>query len=280
LDVTPFQIVTLKLTLDTQAGKPHTKTTALPHQERNPMRQLKVRQNKVRNLLDQGHQAFGAWLLIPSTLTVEIAGYAGLDFVVIDNEQSSFNDETVADMIRMAEMADVSVFVRVVENNAGLILKVLNMGADGVIVPHVRSQAEAAAVVRAARYAPEGFRGQMTGLRRDGFGMIDAQEYLASINREIMVFLVIEDVEALVQLDEIVHTQGVDVLIVGKADLAQSMGLPGQVTHPKVQAGVDRIRSAAKAAGVAFFGDELIDAGIDQDLLLHGWMKGRQGAGS
>jgi 2-keto-3-deoxy-L-rhamnonate aldolase RhmA len=242
------------------------------------MRQLKVRQNKVRGLLDQGKQVFGAWLLIPSTVTVEIAGYAGLDFVVIDNEQSSFNDETVADLIRTAEMADVSVFVRVIENNAGLILKVLNMGADGVIVPHVRSKAEAEAVVRAALYAPDGFRGQMTGLRRDGFGMIDTQEYLASINREIMVFLVIEDVEALDQLDEIVRTPGVDVLIVGKADLAQSMGIPGQVTHPDVLAGVQRIRSAAKAAGISFFGDEFVDCGIDQDLLLHGWMNARQSA--
>jgi len=244
------------------------------------MRRLKVRQNKVRGLLAQGKQVFGAWLLMPSTVTVEIAGYAGLDFVVIDNEQSAFNDETVADMIRTAEMADVSVFVRVIENNAGLILKVLNMGADGVIVPHVRSQAEAEAVVRAALYAPEGFRGQMTGLRRDGFGLMDVQEYLASINHEIIVFLVIEDVEALDQLDEIARTPGVDVLIVGKADLAQSMGIPGQVTHPEVLAGVQRIRSAAKAAGISFFGDEYIDCGIDQDLLLHGWMSGRQGAGS
>jgi 2-keto-3-deoxy-L-rhamnonate aldolase RhmA len=243
------------------------------------MRQPKVRQNKVRGLLAQGKKVVGAWLLIPSTVTVEIAGYAGLDFVVIDNEQSSFNDETVADMIRTAEMADVSVFVRVIENNAGLILKVLNMGADGVIVPHVRSKAEAEAVVRAALYAPEGFRGQMTGLRRDGYGMIDVQEYLARINREIMVFLVIEDVEALEQLDEIARTRGVDVLIVGKADLAQSMGIPGQVTHPDVLAVVQRIRSAAKSAGIAFFGDEFVDAGIDQDLLLQGWMSGRRSAG-
>jgi 2-keto-3-deoxy-L-rhamnonate aldolase RhmA len=243
------------------------------------MRQPKVRQNKVRGLLAQGKKVVGAWLLIPSTVTVEIAGYAGLDFVVIDNEQSSFNDETVADMIRTAEMADVSVFVRVIENNAGLILKVLNMGADGVIVPHVRSKAEAEAVVRAALYAPEGFRGQMTGLRRDGFGLIDVREYLARINREIMVFLVIEDMEALEQLDEIARTRGVDVLIVGKADLAQSMGIPGQVTHPDVLAVVQRIRSAAKSAGIAFFSDEFVDAGIDQDLLLQGWMSGRRSAG-
>src|SRR5262249_1292993 len=104
----------------------------------------------------------------------------------------------------------------------------------------------------------------------------DAQEYLANINREIMVFLVLEDVEALDHLDEIVGTAGADVIIVGKADLAQSMGVPGQVAHPDVLAGVHRIRSAAKPAGLAFFGDEFIAAGIDQDLLLRGWSRGRQ----
>src|SRR5215510_648484 len=72
--------------------------------ERYPMAQRKVKQNKVRRLLDQDQQVFGAWLLIPTTVTVEIAAYAGLDFVVVDNEQSSFNEETIADMIRTAEM--------------------------------------------------------------------------------------------------------------------------------------------------------------------------------
>src|SRR5260221_6762671 len=171
-------------------------------------------------------------------------------------------------------MPHVSVFVRVIENSAGLILKVLNMGADGVIVPHVRSKAEAEAVVRAALYAPEGFRGQMTGLRRDGFGLIDVREYLARINREIMVFLVIEDMEALEQLDEIARTRGVDVLIVGKADLAQSMGIPGQVTHRDVLAVVQRIRSAAQSAGIAFCGDEFVCTRVCRDALPLGWLSG------
>jgi 4-hydroxy-2-oxoheptanedioate aldolase len=242
------------------------------------MRSRKIRPNKVRGLLAEGRRVYGAWLLIPSTATPELAAYAGLDFVVIDNEHGAFNDETVGDMIRAAEAAGVAVFVRVVENSAGPILKVLNLGADGIIVPHVRSKEDAAAAVRAARYAPHGFRGQMTGRRRDGFGLIDAQEYLAAINNEIMVFLTIEDVEALDQLDEIARTPGVDVLVVGREDLAQSLGIPGQPGHERVAAGVEQIRAAARSAGIAFFGDQFVDAGIDIHLLLQGWTKGRQDA--
>jgi 2-keto-3-deoxy-L-rhamnonate aldolase RhmA len=69
-----------------------------------------------------------------------------------------------------------------------------------------------------------------------------------------------------------------DVFIVGKGDLSQSMGMPGQTSHPDVLAGEQRIREAARAAGIWFFGEQLIDAGIDQDLLLHGWAKGRRDA--
>lgn len=240
----------------------------------------KFKQNNMRRLLNEGKRVFGAWLLIPSTITVEIAGWAGLDFCVIDNEHGWFNDETVGEMIRAAENVGISLIVRVVENNPGLILKVLNAGGDGVIVSHIRTRADAEATVRAARYAPHGFRGQMHSMRREGYGTIDNKEYLAALNREIMVFLTIEDVEGIENLDEIASVPGVDVLLIGRADLAQSMGMPGEVNHPDVIAAEEKIHAAAKAHGLAFYGDEVIDAGIDQDMLLHGWMKARRELGA
>jgi len=240
------------------------------------MRQLKIKQNNLRRVLEEGKKAYGAWLLIPSTITVEIAGYAGLDFAVVDNEQGWFNDETIAEMIRSAENVGMALIVRVVANDPGLILKVLNAGADGIIVPHVKTQADAETAVRAARYAPEGFRGQMYAMRRDGYGTIDNREYVAQINREITVMLTIEDVEALDNLDAIASTKGVDVLVIGRADLAQSYGVPGHIDDPRIITAEEKIKAAARANGIAFYGDQIIDAGIDQDLLLHGWMKARQ----
>jgi 4-hydroxy-2-oxoheptanedioate aldolase len=236
----------------------------------------KIKENNVRRLLKQGKRVFGAWLLIPMAASVEIAGYAGLDFCVIDNEHGRFNDETIENMIRAGENVGIAVFVRVVENTAPLILKVLNSGADGIIVSHICTRRDAEAAVRAAHYAPSGFRGQMYSLRRDGYGTINFEEYVAAINQEIMVFLTIEDVEGLQNLNEIASTPGVDALVIGRADLAQSMGIPGQVAHPDIAAAEQAIRNAAKANGLAFYGEEIIDAGIDQDMLLNGWRNARR----
>lgn len=240
------------------------------------MNPRKIKENNVKRLLKEGNRVFGAWLLIPTPVSVEIAGYAGLDFAVIDNEHGRFNDETIEDMIRAGENVGIAVFVRVVENNAGSILKVLNAGADGIIVSHVCTRQDAEAAVRAAHYAPSGFRGQMYSLRRDGYGTINFQEYVATINREIMVFLTIEDVEGIRHLSEIASTPGVDVLVIGRADLAQSMGIPGQVSHPDIVAAEQAIRAAATAHGLAFYGEEIIDAGIDQDMMLNGWRNSRR----
>ncbi len=240
------------------------------------MRQTKIKQNNLRRVLAEDKRAYGAWLLIPSTVIMEIAGYAGLDFAAIDNEQGAFNDETVAEMIRAGENVGMAVIVRVVANQPGMILKVLNSGGDGVIVPHICTKQDAEQVVRAAKYAPEGMRGAMNALRRDGYGTIDHAEYLRTINDEIMVFLTIEDVEGMNNLEEISSVKGVDGLVIGRADLAQSMGIPGQPAHPDIKAAEQKIAAAAKAHGLEFYGDRIVDAGIDQDLLLNGWIQARQ----
>jgi 2-keto-3-deoxy-L-rhamnonate aldolase RhmA len=91
-----------------------------------------------------------------------------------------------------------------------------------------------------------------------------------------MVFLTIEDTEALAALDAIAATPGVDGLVIGRADLAQALGIPGQFGHADIVAAEEKIRAAARANGLVFYGEEIIDAGIDQDLLLHGWIKARQ----
>jgi 2-keto-3-deoxy-L-rhamnonate aldolase RhmA len=240
------------------------------------MKSPKIKQNNLRRVLAEGKKAYGAWLLIPSTIIVEIAGYAGLDFCAIDNEQGNFNDETVAEMIRAGENVGLAVIVRVVANHPGLILKVLNAGGDGIIVPHICTKEDAERAVRAAKHAPEGMRGAMYALRRDGYGTINHSEYLAAINDEIMVFLTIEDIEAMNNLDEIASVKGIDGLVIGRADLAQSMGIIGQMAHPDIKAAEQKIVAACKANALEFYGDRIIDAGIDQDLLLNGWIKARQ----
>jgi 2-keto-3-deoxy-L-rhamnonate aldolase RhmA len=232
------------------------------------MRHPSVKENPVKRALAKSERVFGVWLLVPSPVPMEIAGYAGLDFAVIDAEHGAFNDETLQNMIRAGENVDLAVFVKVLENHPALIMKALDLGADGVMIPHVCTRAEAEAAVRAARNHPEGFRGQMTELRVDGYGTIQAEEYTARSNEQVMVMLVIEDVAGVRNLPEILATPGVDAIVVGMADLAQAMGFTGQAEHPEVLATRDRIRAATEKAGLIFYGDRMVEIGTDHGLFL------------
>jgi 2-keto-3-deoxy-L-rhamnonate aldolase RhmA len=231
------------------------------------MRHTRVKENKVKRAIAEGTTVYGAFILIPSPTIVEIAGYAGLDYVVIDNEHATINDETLENMVRAGENVDLTVFIRVLENRPSLILKALDLGADGVLVPHICSKQDAVAAVEAARYYPEGHRGQVTSRRGAGYGAIDRKEYLTTVNKEVMVMLLIEDVEGVRTIGEIVTVPGIDVIDVGVVDLSQSMGLLGQPTHPDVLEARDKVVAAARAASIAVDGYELVTVGGDTTIL-------------
>ena len=235
------------------------------------MRRSVLKQNRVKKALTQGEQVYGAFISIASPRIVEIAGYAGLDYVIIDNEHSTINDETLENMVRAGEAVGISVLVRIVENRDSIILKVLDLGADGVLVPHIGSKEAAAAVVKAARYYPEGHRGQMSSGRRAGYGSVDRMAYLTGMGNEVMVMLMIEDVEGVQNIDEIVSVPGIDAIVVGQGDLSQSMGLLGQPNHPDVVKARDRVFAAARAAGIAVTGRELATVAYDHTTLLDGF---------
>jgi len=210
-----------------------------------------VRTNTAKAKLAAG-QAVG---VINPTYTsaglVELVGRLGFDVVFIDCEHGPAGWDAVEDMVRAAELVDVTPIVRVQANDASTITRALDRGAGGVQVPHINTRAEAEAAVRHAKFAPIGHRGFAGG--RSAFGE-KMSEYTARANAETMVVLMLEEVEALRNLDDILKVEHVDVFFVAPGDLAQSMGLPGQMDHPKVQAAVDdavaRIRAAGRAPGV------------------------------
>lgn len=182
---------------------------------------------------------------------VELLGRLGFDVIFIDCEHGPAGWDDVEDMVRAAELANVTPIVRVQANDASTITRALDRGAGGVQVPHVNTRAEAEAAVRAAKYAPIGHRGFAGG--RSAFGE-KMSEYTRRANEETLVVVMLEEVEALGNLDDILKVEHIDVFFVAPGDLAQSMGFPGQMDHPKVQAAVDdavaRIRSAGRAPGV------------------------------
>ena len=209
--------------------------------------------NRMKALIESGRPAFGVSVQFPSPEIVEMIGELGFDWVMLDAEHGSITPDNVGPMIMAAELHGITPLVRPERNDAAIINRYLDRGAMGVQTPHVNTAAQARAVVEACRFHPEGKRGLGGGRMADfGFGQSTA-EYVKEANAEMLVCVQIEDVEAVENLDEILAVEGVDVFFIGPTDLAQSLGYPGQNSHPEVQRVVEdvfrRIHAAGKASG-------------------------------
>jgi 4-hydroxy-2-oxoheptanedioate aldolase len=177
---------------------------------------------------------------------VELLGYLDFDGVFIDCEHGPSGWEDVENMVRAADAAGYSSVVRVDRNDAATITRALDRGAGGIQVPHINTAAEAQAVVEHAKYAPIGHRG-WSGWRTV-FGE-DMVEYPRRANEQTLVVVMLEEVEALNNLDSILGVDNVDVFFVAPGDLAQSMGYPGHVDHPQVAAAIEDALRSIHAAG-------------------------------
>jgi len=207
--------------------------------------------NKLKAALSEGRVVRGLLSSLPLPLIVEMIGYAGYDFVILDTEHASVNPQTLEDMIRAAECAGITPLVRVPSALPDVILRALDAGAQGIVVPHVRNRTEVERAVAACRYHPLGERG-ISGGRTTGFGTIDLVSYFARANREILVVPMIEDREAVEQIDTIVSVSGIDMVLEGAIDLSQSYGVPGQAQNADVQHALRQIAAACQRHRVPF----------------------------
>jgi 4-hydroxy-2-oxoheptanedioate aldolase len=212
--------------------------------------------NKTKAKLKAGEVVFGSEIMFPSADVVEILGFAGLDFVYMDMEHSATSHESLAHMIRAAEISGTTSLVRIPENlpgqYPGFILRILDLGAMGVIVPHVDTKAEAQAVVDSVKYGPAGKRGMFDVGRQTGYGFrMSGRDYVRQANEELMVVIMIESVEGIENLSEILTVDGIDVIQIGSSDLSQSMGFRGDLTEPAVLDAIDRIVAETQRAKVA-----------------------------
>ncbi|MGK8555804.1 HpcH/HpaI aldolase family protein [Nocardia gipuzkoensis] len=210
-----------------------------------------ARPNQVKRKLTAGEPVHGLFCSVPAPAVVEMIGCAGYDFVVIDTEHTQLDPGGLEHMIRAAEAAGIAPFVRVPPHDPGAVLRALDAGALGIVVPHIRSRADVDAVIRAAYYAPVGMRSLSEG-RSTGFGLADPIEHLARANAEIMLIALIEDADGVDAIDDILSGGGIDMLLPGPADLSQSYGVPWQLRHRLVRSAVERLHSACIAHGVPF----------------------------
>ncbi len=210
-----------------------------------------MRSNVTKARLKAGETVFGCFVRYPDATLIEVLSYQGWDFLVFDGEHGTIEPRDCEHMVRAAELRDVTPIVRVPTNLPPVILRYMDTGAHGLHIPWVNSGSEAAAAVRAVKYQPQGERG-LAAIRAADFGQrMSFREYTAQANAETLVVVHIETREAVDRLAEIVAVDGVDVIFIGPTDLSHSLGVPGEVQHPLVQAVIDDIVAAVARTELA-----------------------------
>ena len=186
---------------------------------------------------------------IPSFKIVEMLGMIGFDAVWIDMEHKDFGYDTLAQMTLACRATGMDPVVRIVKDGYTSVIRPLEAGAAGLIIPHCMSPEEAAKIVRWAKFAPEGLRG-VDGAGVDGnYIMMDLPQYVKDANRETFLVVQIEDREAVECVEEIAAVKGIDVLFVGPADLSQSYGVFPHFDHPLILTAIDKVAEAATRHG-------------------------------
>lgn len=209
-------------------------------------------ENKLIEKMSNGVQVLGTFDGTGSDTIVEIMGYNQYDYVILDTEHGPYDIETAQRLIRTARMVDLPALVRVKDDQRNSILKMLDAGALGIIIPNVHTVDEVKEIVKYGKYAPIGQR---------GFGPNSGNEYLTAEyaqqgmdhyfnykNKETLIIPQCETVGAAENIEEIVNTPGVDGIFIGPYDLSVALGVPGETTGPEVMAVVDRVLKACKEA--------------------------------
>lgn len=189
----------------------------------------------------------GTWLKIPAPDTAEIAAAAGFDFVVIDLEHTMLSLETAYTLIAITSAHGVVPLVRMPDHRPSTIQRVLDAGAGGVLVPHVDTPEQAAAVAAATRFPPHGTRGSGSTSRAGRWGRLPRADYLDFGNRHALCLPQLESADAMRDADRILAVDGVDGVLVGAADLSMEMGLTA--TDPQVTSLIDDVLATASKAG-------------------------------
>ncbi len=203
-----------------------------------------------RQIVHSGRLVVGTFVALPAPESVEIIGKVGFDFVTIDDEHGWMNPETQSSLILAARSTGIAALVRLRENDPKLIGRMMDMGADGVVVPHIDTAEDAQRAVLAAKFFPEGERGVSHRTRSAGYCVANYDEYTATANSRSCLGILIESKAAVDNLDDILQVPGLDFVLVGHKDLSQSLGYPAQTHHPVVMERISMILRKTREAGL------------------------------
>lgn len=195
-----------------------------------------------------GNDLLGLMVKMPAPATVEIAGLAGFDFVVIDTEHGLADGAELQHHLRAADSVGLAVLVRVSGVGGAEILRVLDAGAEGIIVPHVRSSEDVGRAVAAACYPPGGHRSLALSTRSGRYGQHSVADHVSAAASRTLVIAQIEDSLAAERTEQIVSSPGLDAVFIGPTDLSASLGVPGELDHPDVIEAVERVAAIVVAS--------------------------------
>ncbi len=210
---------------------------------------MHIRPNKAKAALRAGHLLYTSSVRLPEPGLCEILGYAGFDFVLVDGEHGAVDAASMDRMIQGCFAVGTVPVVRLLRNDPEAVMHALDLGAQGILVPHCRTAEDARRLRRAALYPPLGERGFGPG-RGSLWGRVEAESYFATTNDSILLLALVEDPDGVENVEATAET-GLDVLWVGTGDLAMGYGVPSQRQHPRVMEAADRILKACQRNHVA-----------------------------
>ena len=219
----------------------------------------------LRERVTSGELLVGTFLNLGSSLTAEIAGNAGFDWVLIDLEHGAGNRQELLYQLQAIESTPAVPFVRIAWNDPVLFKQVLDLGASGIMVPYVQTADEARRAAAAVRYPPEGIRGVAAMNRACSFGP-GFDEYFKTASSKLVTILQIETAEAIRNIEQIASVDGADVLFVGPMDLSVGLGIPMLWSHPDLRSALKKVvnacRKAGKTAGMIVMNEDQIEQAV------------------
>ncbi|WIY82262.1 aldolase/citrate lyase family protein [Propionimicrobium sp. PCR01-08-3] len=213
--------------------------------------------NKVKQMIEAGEHPLGTFFQLGNQTAIECMAYGGLDYVILDTEHGPYDVETSLNLIRAAKAAGLTPLARVKDSSRASILKMLDAGAMGIVIPNVRSIDEAREIVKWGKYFPTGERGIAptpgTHYWTDDYAAAGLDNYMQVSNAQTMLIPQCETLGCLDDIDEIVALDGIDGIFVGPFDLSGALGRPGDFANPAHIEAIAKVQQLCRDQGKSSF---------------------------
>ena len=211
-----------------------------------------LKPNRVKRILKEGGVCYGTMFrLLNSPHAISLGAAAGWDYVILDAEHGDYNSSQIANLSLVAKYEEITILLRVPDKEYHLMARPLDLGIEGLVLPRVDTPQQVDEIIRSTKYAPEGERGASISPVASRYRDVSASEYLEWANRELLNVIQVESEQALSNLEKLVSRPGIDATMIGPFDLSQDMGIPAELSHPRMEEAFRSVIKICTAHGVA-----------------------------